>query len=328
MSPAKKRIGFTTSLPVEVILAAGHVPVDLNNVFINGNSSLLISRAEHDGFPRSVCSWIKGIYTAAREAQLDEVIGVTQGDCSNTHSLMAMLADQGIKVASFAFPFNRDYNVLAEEITLLEQHFSVTHSEVKATKQRLDNIRSKLQILDEMTWQENLVTGAENHYWLVSASDFNGDPDQFEIELTAFMEEAKKRVPFRPRLRIGYIGVPPIFSNLHDTVHSLGGEILFNEVQRQFAMLSQKQDIVEQYLDYTYPYSVYDRIRDIEAECKRRKVDCLISYTQAFCHRQIDNVLLKKYLNLPFLTLEGDQPGEIDSRTLLRLESFLEIHSR
>jgi benzoyl-CoA reductase/2-hydroxyglutaryl-CoA dehydratase subunit BcrC/BadD/HgdB len=37
-------------------------------------------------------------------------------------------------------------------------------------------------------------------------------------------------------------------------------------------------------------------------------------------------MILKKKIGLPFLTLEGDQPEEIDSRTLLRLESFMEVH--
>ena len=34
-----KHIAFTSSFPVEVIFAAGHIPVDLNNVFITNDSS-------------------------------------------------------------------------------------------------------------------------------------------------------------------------------------------------------------------------------------------------------------------------------------------------
>jgi len=324
----KKRIGFTTSLPVEVILAAGHIPVDLNNLFINRNPASLISRAEHEGFPRNVCSWIKGIYTVAREAGLDEVIGVTQGDCSNTHSLMSMLADKGILVSGFAFPNSRDAAELGKEISKLEAHFGVSHTSVIATKHRLDSIRAHLIKLDEMTWKENLVTGEENHYWLVSASDFLGDPDSYEAELLAFLKQAEQRKPIKPKLRIAYLGVPPIFSNLYLTVSQLGGEVVFNEIQRQFAMLSEQEDIIGQYLAFTYPYSVFERIEDIRTEIERRRIDAVISYTQSFCHRQIDNILLKKYIDLPFLTLEGDQPGEVDSRTLLRLESFIEIYGK
>jgi benzoyl-CoA reductase/2-hydroxyglutaryl-CoA dehydratase subunit BcrC/BadD/HgdB len=328
MNRSGKRIGFTTSLPVEVILAAGHIPVDLNNLFINGNPLKKIAQAEHAGFPRSVCSWIKGIYTVALDADLDEVIGVTQGDCSNTHSLMSMLSYQGVHVSGFAFPIERDYSELNKEIAKLEAHFEVDRDEVMRVKQRLDTIRAKLLLLDDLTWRENLVTGAENHFWLVSASDFWGNPNMFEEQLDAFLEQAKNRNPYKAKLRLAYLGVPPIFSNLYEVIHQTGGGVVFNEVQRQFAMLSLKQDIVEQYLDYTYPYSVFERIKDIEIECDKRQVEGIISYTQSFCHRQIDNILLKKYLNLPFLTLEGDQPGEIDSRTLLRLESFLEIHGK
>jgi len=38
MNQPGKRIGFTTSLPIEVILAAGHTPIDLNNLFITEKS--------------------------------------------------------------------------------------------------------------------------------------------------------------------------------------------------------------------------------------------------------------------------------------------------
>ncbi|HOD18332.1 MAG TPA: 2-hydroxyacyl-CoA dehydratase [Candidatus Cloacimonadota bacterium] len=326
MTTVAKRIGFTTSLPVEVILAAGHIPVDLNNLFIKGDTIKFISEAEQEGFPRNICSWIKGIYTIAQEANLDEVIGVTQGDCSNTHSLMAMLSDKGMQVYGFAFPAERNYSALDEEIRKLEEHFGVTRKEVNRVKERLDAIRRDLLLLDEMTWKENLVMGEENHSWLVSASDFNGNPDKFDAELKSFLRQVKTRKAYQPRLRLAYLGVPPIFHNLHEVVHSLGGEIIYNEIQRQFAMLSLKPDLVEQYLDYTYPYTVFDRIKDIQVECEKRSLQAVISYTQAFCHRQIDNILLKKYIKLPFLTLEGDQPGELDSRTLLRLESFMEIH--
>lgn len=83
---------------------------------------------------------------------------------------------------------------------------------------------------------------------------------------------------------------------------------------------------MEQYLAYTYPYTVFERLADILPELVKRSVDAVLSYTQSFCHLQIDNILLKKHIDLPYLTLEGDQPEELDSRTLLRLESFFEVH--
>lgn len=87
-----------------------------------------------------------------------------------------------------------------------------------------------------------------------------------------------------------------------------------------------KADLIGQYLVYTYPYSVFDRLEDIKEQIELRQLDAIISYTQSFCHLQLDNLILKKHLKLPFLTLEGDKPEELDSRTLLRLESFFEVH--
>ena len=61
------RVGFTTTIPVEVLLAGGRVPVDLNNVFIGaGNPAEYVRHAEADGFPRNSCGWIKGIYGIVR----------------------------------------------------------------------------------------------------------------------------------------------------------------------------------------------------------------------------------------------------------------------
>ncbi len=327
MNKKQKKIGFTTSLPIEVILAAGHIPVDLNNLFISDNPVIKTLAAEKKGFPRTICSWIKGIYEVAKSGAVDEVIGLTMGDCSNTQSLLAMLHDNSIPVWGFAFPSDKDYQAMVSEISKLEEHYQVSREDVLRVKNRLDRIRKKLLILDEWTWKENIVSGLENHTWLISSSDFWGNPDAYEEALDSFMENAKSRKPSPIRLRLAYIGVPPILLDLYQTVHNLGGEIIYNEVQRQFSMPAIHEDIVQQYLDYTYPYSVFDRIKDITTEIKRRDIEAVFSYTQAFCHLQIDNILLRKYIKLPFLTLEGDQPAEVDSRTLLRIESFMEIHA-
>jgi benzoyl-CoA reductase/2-hydroxyglutaryl-CoA dehydratase subunit BcrC/BadD/HgdB len=63
-----QRIGFTTTIPLEILVAAKRQPVDLNNLFItSGRSHELIEEAELAGFPRNVCGWIKGIYAAVLE---------------------------------------------------------------------------------------------------------------------------------------------------------------------------------------------------------------------------------------------------------------------
>ena len=88
-----RRVGFTSTIPLEVLIAAGAVPIDLNNVFITDpDSSTLIDAAELDGFPRNVCGWIKGIYGAVATSGITEMVAVTEGDCSYTKALMEVLS--------------------------------------------------------------------------------------------------------------------------------------------------------------------------------------------------------------------------------------------
>ena len=321
-----KRVGFTTSFPVEVVFAAGHTPVDLNNIFVEGDSAAHVRKAELKGFPRTICAWIKGNFTAALSAGLDEVVGIVQGDCSNGASLTSMLAEEGLPVWHFSFPQQRTREDLDAEIAKLEAHFEVDRALVMKVKRRLDAIRAKLRTLDEWTWKERLVSGRENHLWLVNSSDFKGDPDSFEQELDNFLREAANRDPIPTGMRCAYLGVPPIYRDIYDRIAEQRADVVYNEVQRQFSMPSLLPDIIDQYLVYTYPYSVFERLEDILPQLEQRRVDAVISYTQSFCHLQIDNILLKKHIKLPFLTLEGDQPEELDPRTLLRLDSFFEVH--
>ncbi|RYD06178.1 hypothetical protein N752_04635 [Desulforamulus aquiferis] len=101
-----EKIGMTTTVPMEVVYAAGKIPVDLNNIFItHSNPQGLVEEAEIAGYPRNLCAWIKGLYSTTRQsADINTVIAVTQGDCSNTHALMETLEMEGVKVIPSPFP--------------------------------------------------------------------------------------------------------------------------------------------------------------------------------------------------------------------------------
>jgi benzoyl-CoA reductase/2-hydroxyglutaryl-CoA dehydratase subunit BcrC/BadD/HgdB len=179
--------------------------------------------------------------------------------------------------------------------------------------------------IDRLTWQENLVSGQENHYFQVATSDMNSDPDRFEEEIEGFLQAVVSRKPFREKIRLAYIGVPPIISDLYPFLESRGARVVFNETQRQFSMPYGITDLVEQYRAYTYPYDIFTRLEDITAEIEKRRVDAVIHYVQSFCFRQIEDMVVRRQLSLPVLTLEGDKPASLDARTRIRIESFLEM---
>lgn len=323
------KIGFTTTIPVEVVYAAARTPVDLNNIFIGSDQAgSLVDRAEEAGYPRNTCGWIKGLYSTALENPMEAVIAVMEGDCSNTQALMETLQLKNLPVIPFAYPFDRDRQALKHQIDKLSAHFQVKPERVLEVKQELDQIRARCRELDRLTWQENLISSYENHYYLVSSSDFWGDPALYRQELEELLYQARQREPNRGAVRLAYIGVPPIFSDLYQVLESMGARVVFNEVQRQFSMPYLSSDLVDQYLLYTYPYGAFSRLDDLGREMEKRQVDGVIHYTQTFCYRQIEDLIYREKLDLPFLTLEGDKPGKLDARSRMRLEAFVDLLRR
>ena len=110
-------VGFTTTIPVEVIFASGLRPCDLNNVFVtHPDPQHYVALAEREGFPRNMCSWIKGIYGVVVESKIDTVITVLEGDCSNTRALAEVLAYKGVRIVPFSFPYDRRGKAFRREI--------------------------------------------------------------------------------------------------------------------------------------------------------------------------------------------------------------------
>ncbi len=322
------KIGITTTVPVEIILAAGYTPVDLNNIFIMDNEpNKLVEAAETAGYPRNICGWIKGLYSVvlSPENNINKIIAVTQGDCSNTHALMETLQLAGVETIPFAYPFDRDYDLLRLQMDKLIKVLGTDWDSVEQQRKRLVKLRKKVAEIDALTWQKNNVSGIDNHIFQVSCSDFDGNVDLFEKKVDQFLLKAQTAPEKGEELRLAFIGVPPICPDIYNYLESIGARVVFNEVQRQFAMPNEVADIVTQYQLYTYPYGVFGRLEDIQEEIDKRNIDGVIHYVQSFCYRQIEDMIFREKLNVPLLTIEGDKPGKIDARTKLRIDSFVEM---
>ena len=162
------KVGFTTTIPLEILIAAKKTPVDLNNSFItNATQNDLLKHAEIEGFPRNMCTWVKGIYSVVIQSDIREVIAVTQGDCSNTQALMETLTFKGISTIPFFYPYDRDEELLSHSLNKLMHHYGVANEECIEVKSELDRIRRKVHLIDERTWKENTVSGFENHYYIL-----------------------------------------------------------------------------------------------------------------------------------------------------------------
>ncbi len=320
------RVGLTSTIPVEIVLAAGHQPLDLNNIFVSAPAAAdMVRDAEAAGYPRSACSWVKGIYTTIIQQHINTVIVVTQGDCSQMQAMMETLHDTDVCFIPFAYPYDRDPNQLHIQMQRLLDAFDTSWEAAVAVQQTLRPLRAKVGQLDEITWRQGTVTGYENHLYQVSCSDFWGDIGRFGAALDELLAELPTRRPPTYRARVGLVGVPPIYSDLYQYLDKLGLHVAFNETQRQFTMLpGLDADLLTQYLRYTYPYDIFTRLEDIAHQTANRQLEGIIHYVQSFCFRQIHDRILREALDCPVLTLEGDRPGALTPRDKLRLEAFAE----
>ncbi|MBA7668539.1 hypothetical protein ES703_76651 [subsurface metagenome] len=326
-----KKIGITTTVPVEILLAAGYQPVDLNNVFITDPTpERLVNIAERAGFPLNCCSWIKGIYGVCMDYGINTVLCVTTGDCSNTIMLMEVLKLKGLKVIPFAYPDRPSPQRMQYTLEALAETLGTTLEAADSVRNELKPCRRLALKLDQLTWKDGLVSGFENHLWLVSTSDFNQDNHEYYQQLQELIATCRRRQPYPPdSLRLAYMGVPSVYAqDLYHHLESNGAGVVFNEIQRQFAMPEPGNSLAEQYSNYTYPYSIYERLKDITTELKRRQVDGVIHYVQAFCHRGIGDIIFRDALKLPILTLEGNDDFFLTHHIKTRVEAFLDMLER
>jgi len=320
-------VGLTTTIPVEVLLAAGLTPVDLNNLFISApEAQRLVAEAEAAGFPRTICAWVKGIYAVLQDhPEIHTVVVATQGDCSYTQALGEILEAEAREVIHFKFPYPRDRERLREEMEALMARLGTNWQAVSRVQTRLEPIRRLLQELDRLTWETDQVSGMENFLFLISSSDFASDLEEYEGRLAKLVEEAARRPPRRGLVRLGFAGIPPIFTDLWGYLEELEAQVVFHEMPRQFSMPYDTNDLVEQYTHYTYPYDISGRLADLAEAIAVRRLDGLIHYSQSFCFRQMFDQTLREHLAVPILTIEGDSPVPLDARTRLRLEAFVDV---
>ena len=324
--PADRVVGLTTTVPIEVLSAARLRPIDLNNLFITSHEAhALAGVAEQAGFPRTCCYWTKGLYGAVHRFGVPMVLAVTRGDCSNAEALLEVLLHEGARCLTFDYPHRPDEGEMAVALARLASDVGADPAEAERRREQLLPARRAAWEIDRLAWQEYRVHGIENHLWLVSTSDFCGDPERYRSAAVRFAEEAARRDAIPHAVRLGLCGIPPIVPQLYDFIEEQGGLVVFNETQRQFSMPFPAGSLAEQYSRYTYPYGIVPRLADIIAECRRRRLDGLIHYVQSFCHRRIEDRIVRDSVDVPVLTVEADAPGPLSGQLKTRLEAFVQM---
>ncbi|MDZ7815485.1 MAG: 2-hydroxyacyl-CoA dehydratase family protein [Planctomycetota bacterium] len=320
------KLGITSTIPSEIILAAGHSLLDLNNAFVaSGDPRTLVHHAHEQGFPATCCGWIKGMYSAVRElVQVDGIVAVTGGDCSNTLALAQTFESEGVKIYSFSYPAERDAKLLRDEMARFAELLGTDLVEAQKVRKMLRPVREGLQKLDNAL-AEGRLSFADYHEIALDSSDFGGDVEKYSTRVFELVERSERAQPRTDGVPIALLGVPPIITDLPELFEKFGLRVVLDEIPRQFTMPHWQGSLEQQYLAYSYPYGMNFRVQDIGRQCAKRGVKAVVHYTQTFCFRAIEDIVLRRELELPILTVEGDEPRAADARLRLRLESYSEM---
>ena len=328
------KIGITTTVPIEAILASGAVPYDLNNAFISHSSPRgLIRDAERDGLPRNICNWVKGIYAVAKAENVDHVIAVDRGDCDAALAATRLLSESGVRVTPFSFPRRPDVTEMRKAIAELCDELGTTGEAAQAAYEDLADIRKMASQVD-LLGAKGVIPSAKVFTSLIGCTDLESDPTEYRSVLESVLSQyaSSSLEQSRQGPKLALIGVPPIYTDLLDVIESLGGQVVFQETPRSFSLAPSVgcKSIHQAYSDYRYPYGYRIRLADIRDQCVSREVDGVIHYVQTFCPQGIEQKTVERGVAKPYLLLDGDAPGPTDSRTKLRLEAFMEslLHPR
>ena len=330
MAREENRIGIFSTVPVEVIFAAGLVPVDLNNLFVaHRDPGMLLRQADVLGLPRNSCAWTRGLFGATVAYDFRRVVSVPRGDCSNNAAMAGLLTQRGVRVVEFNFPIAGPdrQGQMAVELERFRDEFDVSEAKVNRSFESIRPVRELLARIDRANWEEGRVPGSVARACLLRSTDMGGNPRLFRRRLEKVLADHEEGGGVRgPRLAL--FGVPAVFDGFLEKLQEMGACVVLTETEHDFAMLPPADSLAQQYLDYAYPYGIGPRVTRFRNLLEERRVDGVVVYSQAFCHHNLELAFVERELaGIPLLVLEGDLPRAVTARDGVRLEGFLELLS-
>ncbi len=328
MKRRDNRIGIFSTVPIEAILAAGLIPVDVNNLFVQQlDSREILSQSDAAGLPRNLCAWTRGLYASTLAAGLRQVVIVPEGDCTNNVTMARLLDRRGIDVIEFRYPVGAAdrRQALTDELDRFCRRLGTTLARARQVLEELEPVRTLLAEVDRLCWAERRIPGSEARVFLLESTDMRGNPQLFARRLERAVDEGRKR-PQASGLPVAVFGVPTGLSDLQLRIEAAGGVVLFSETEHDFAMLPRAAGLEEQYLAYAYPYGIGPRLARFRRLAEERGVRGVVVHAQTFCHHNLELPRIERALApWPLLVVEADVPSALPARDRIRLEAFLSL---
>ena len=308
------KIGITALVPPELIYACGDVAFDVNNV-IPGSKK----------YPKNkLCAWtaIWKEMLIQKEIAIDSLIVVAGGDCHNALVDGQKAAMSGLPTHFFFYPFDGDSEYLRSQLFKLSDFLGGIRYPEKFNE--IQELKKLAQEIDDKRIRGKII-GSEAFRVLISSSDLLGNLNEFRNAI-AMVKESDIEL----NNRVALIGVPPIYYDFHEVTQSLGMQIVFDELPYEFIRHTGTdiKDLARDYCNYTFARPLEFRFNFLRNELQKRKVDGVIHYTQFACHHMLEDEVIRRELDYPILTIQGDMPGSTPQQIKVRLEAFREMLER
>jgi hypothetical protein len=300
-------------VPPELIYGCGQVPVDLNN---------FVPTSEVP--PRGkLCAWTATWRDALIRGDIavDRLVVVAGGDCHNALVDGQRVAMAGIPTHYMFYPFDGNEDEMSDHMASLEAFLGGITDQ--AALNRIADIKDVCMELDNARCRGDIL-GSRVFRHLIALCDLWGDVDRFEESAKMALKDRPAEVP---DLRIGLVGVPPIYPDFHEVCESFGMQVVHDELPWEFTRLGGRSRgaRTRNYAGYTFARDLEYRFEALGRELRRRRVDGIIHYTQYACHHVLEDDMLREGFDLPMLTVQGDLPRKCPEQERLRLEAFAEL---
>lgn len=307
-------VGITALVPPEIVYSTGNIPMDINNFVPKARIA-----------PKNkLCAWtaIWRDLALDGEIEMDKLVVVAGGDCNNAVVDGEKLERSGIETHYFMYPFDGSPKTMREEILKLVDFLRGSYD--KETFKRVGALKKMAKEID--TSRVRGEVGSNEGFAIeISGSDLAGDPEVFKEKVE---EVPRKKIDYD--YRVALLGTPPIYSDFHSFLSSLGLHVVYDEMPYEFIRHGGRSldSIAKDYAEYTFARNISFRINYIEKELKKRKVDAVIHFHQFACHHKLEDPMLRESLcrkkSYPYIAIEADLPSETPQQTRLRIEAFKE----
>jgi len=306
-------VGITALVPPEIIYASGNVPLDINNN---------VPKSHH--VPKDkLCAWtaIWRDLALLGEIKLDKLVVVAGGDCNNAIVDGEKIEISGIETHYFTYPFDGSVEKMRDEISELISFLGGISNERMIETVR--NVKNEARLLVERQ-ADGKINSQDAFRMCVNGSDLEGNPYSY-LEKLKVLENSNTDCDFS----VALLGTPPIYSDFHEFLESIGFRVVFDEMPNEFIRHSGStiDEIAGEYAGYTFARNIQYRVKFLIKELKKRNVDGVIHFHQFACHHKLEDPILREILGkegYPYISIEGDLPSLTPQNTKLRLEAFKE----